>query len=117
MSSRCSAGLSGVVVAGGVVIRIDRMSLLNLFHRPSRDLGPEVNVRLRKRAAATGVPRLQGLFIAAVSTVIVFAGCTTTSLSTPDRPPDQSSSKCQVTATGPQNAVAGMGGSGTVTVN
>jgi len=99
------------------VIRIDRMSLLNLFHRSSRDSGPEVNVRLREQAASTGVHHLQRVFIAAVSTAVVVAGCTSTSLSTPDRPPDQSSSKCQVTATGPQSAVAGTGGSGTVTVN
>jgi hypothetical protein len=56
--------------------------------------------------------RVAGLFLAAGSVATVLIGCTTTSLSAPD----QSVVKCAVTVTGPQSAVAGSGGSGTVAV-
>src|ERR1700752_1123209 len=57
--------------------------------------------------------RVPGLIVAVLS-VTVMIGCTSKPLITPDGHPG---AKCQVTATGPQTAITGIGGSGTVGVN
>jgi hypothetical protein len=64
------------------------------------------------RPHRTGIPSLPTAALLVVALAVAVAGCTSTSLSTPD----QTVNKCQVTLTAPQAMIAGAGGGGTVAV-
>ena len=93
------------------------MSLLKYLCRASHDIARGAQVRSGPAVSVGAHPHFASLFIAAISIVTISTACTTTSLSTPDQSPGQSTPKCQVTLTGPQAAIAASGGSGTVAVN